>query len=87
MSLAQEEPTWRAEAACHGATAEHFFPPPTTETRDERSAREDVARALCIRCHVREVCLEYALHVQEPYGIWGGLTEVERRRLRRVPVH
>ena len=35
---------------------------------------------------MREACLEYALYVQEPYGIWGGMTEIERRRLVRTPV-
>lgn len=83
MSLAHTEPTWRAQAACQGATASHFYPPSVTETRDERRRREDAARALCGRCPVQEPCLEYALYVQEPYGIWGGLTEVERRRLLR----
>lgn len=87
MSLAQVEPTWRAGAACQGATAEHFFPPSTTETREERTTRESAARELCNGCAVRDACLEYALYVQEPYGIWGGLTEAERRRLRYAPVH
>lgn len=86
MSLAQIEPTWRADAACQGATAEHFYPPSVTESRDERRDRESAARALCARCPVREACLDYALYVQEPYGIWGGLTEIERRRLLRGAV-
>lgn len=83
MSLAHTEPTWRADAACQGATANHFYPPSVTETRDGRRRREDAARALCGQCPVQASCLEYALYVQEPYGIWGGLTEVERRRLVR----
>lgn len=83
MSLAHTEPTWRADAACQGATAGHFYPPSITETRDERRRREDAARALCGQCPVQVSCLEYALYVHEPYGIWGGLTEVERRRLVR----
>ncbi len=85
MSLAHVEPTWRASAACEGATALHFYPPATTETREARLARENAARALCAGCHVRDACLEYALYVQEPYGIWGGLTEAERRRMLRTP--
>ena len=82
-TLARVEPTWRADAACQGASAGHFYPPGTTETRDQRQDRENAARALCSQCSVREPCLEYALFVQEPYGIWGGLNELERRRLLR----
>jgi len=81
--LAIAEATWRESAVCHGASAAVFYPPSTTETRDERAARESAARALCGQCPVRETCLEYALQVQEPYGIWGGLIELERRRLLR----
>jgi len=83
LSLARAEPTWRAEAACQGSTAAAFYPPNTTETRDQRLRRESAARELCGRCTVREACLEYALYVQEPYGIWGGMNELERRRLLR----
>ncbi len=81
--LARSELTWRASAACQGSTAAAFYPPNTTETRDERLRREASARELCGRCAVRQACLEYALYVQEPYGIWGGLNEMERRRLLR----
>jgi WhiB family redox-sensing transcriptional regulator len=83
VSLAQSEPTWRASAACQGSTAAAFYPPNTTETREQRLRREGAARDLCSSCAVREACLEYALYVQEPYGIWGGLNELERRRLLR----
>ncbi|MHB8339646.1 MAG: WhiB family transcriptional regulator [Mycobacteriales bacterium] len=86
MSLARTEATWRAGAACQGDSATLFFPPNTFETREARIAREQAARALCDVCAVRAPCLEYALFVQEPHGIWGGLTELERRRmLRRRP--
>jgi len=81
--LAVVEPTWRADAACQGSSANAFYPPSTTETREQRREREGEARALCRRCGVRETCLAYALYVQEPYGIWGGLNELERRRLLR----
>ena len=42
-----------------------------------------VAKALCVRCPVREICLEYALEVRETHGIWGGLNEMERRAVLR----
>lgn len=83
MSLARAEATWRAAAACQGESAALFFPPATTESRDARQAREQRARRLCQGCQVRQPCLEYALFVQEPHGIWGGLTELERRRVLR----
>jgi WhiB family redox-sensing transcriptional regulator len=82
-ALAHAEPSWRASAACQGATAAAFYPPGTTESREQRQRRESIARDLCNRCTVREACLEYALFVQEPYGIWGGMNELERRRRQR----
>ena len=75
------QPTWRHQAACTGEAAEAFFPPGPVEAREDRLAREAVAKAICARCPVRRLCLEYALAVREPYGIWGGLNEYERRRL------
>jgi WhiB family redox-sensing transcriptional regulator len=83
MSLARTEATWRAAAACQGESAVLFFAPTTLEPRETKASREAAARALCHACAVREPCLEYALLVQEPHGIWGGLTELERRRLHR----
>ncbi|MDP9407499.1 MAG: WhiB family transcriptional regulator [Actinomycetota bacterium] len=85
LSLAARlvEPTWRASAACHGVDAEHFFPPSHFERKPEKDLREGAARALCARCPVRQECLDYALLVEEPHGIWGGMNELERRRLLR----
>jgi len=77
------EPTWRADARCRHESAVHFFSPGHLERREEKHSRESAARALCGACPVRRQCLEYALVVQEPHGIWGGLTELERRRLLR----
>ena len=76
-------PVWRGDAACRSTDAQHFFAP-LAEPRDARSRRERAARALCRACPVQKACLDYALRVQEPYGIWGGLTELERRRLLRA---
>jgi len=77
------EPTWRADAGCRKDSAVHFFAPGHFERRDEKQRREGAARALCAGCRVRVECLEYALVVQEPHGIWGGMNELERRRLLR----
>ncbi len=81
-------PAWSASAACRSTDAVHFFAP-LGEPREQRARREHAARALCRRCPVEDDCLQYALRVQEPYGIWGGRTELERRRLlrqRHLPV-
>lgn len=77
------EPTWRTQASCRTKSAVHFFAPPHFERKPEKDAREGAARALCRSCPVQRQCLEYALAVQEPHGIWGGLNELERRRLLR----
>jgi len=77
------EDTWRVDAQCRQKNAVHFFAPAHFERKQEKDARESAARALCGTCRVQTACLEYALRVQEPHGIWGGLNELERRRLLR----
>ena len=76
-----EERTWQHRAACRGPESSLFFPPTYAERRDERDARESRAKAICAICPVRAECLEYAVRVGEQHGIWGGLTEAERRVL------
>jgi WhiB family redox-sensing transcriptional regulator len=77
------ETSWRTAAACRSESAAHFFAPPHFERKPEKDAREGAARALCRSCPVQRQCLEHSLAVQEPHGIWGGLNELERRRLLR----
>jgi WhiB family redox-sensing transcriptional regulator len=60
-----------------------FFAPNRPETREEKTMRERQAKAICARCPVRIECLEYAVRIREPHGIWGGLNELERRILLR----
>jgi WhiB family redox-sensing transcriptional regulator len=74
---------WQDDAACRGADATLFFAPNYFEKREEKDAREAQAKVICDRCPVREPCLEYALRARDPHGIWGGLNELERRRLLR----
>ena len=81
MALGIVHDTWHLKAACRGPESELFFPPSFPERREEREAREDKAKAICGDCGVRPECLDFALRVREPHGIWGGLTEAERRRL------
>jgi WhiB family redox-sensing transcriptional regulator len=77
------EPTWRGAAECRRTNAVHFFAPSHFERKEEKDLREGQARALCRACPVLRDCLDYSLAVQEPYGIWGGLNELERRRTLR----
>lgn len=78
----QEQYNWQTEAACRGADANLFFGP-QNEPRDVKEAREQKAKAVCHTCPVREVCLEFAIATREPYGVWGGMNEIERRRAAR----
>lgn len=74
---------WQFAAACRGEDSSLFFAPNYFERRDEKDGREAKAKAICARCPVRDVCLEYALRIRETHGIWGGLNEFERRQLLR----
>ena len=65
---------WRELAACRGADLDLFFP--------ERGESAEPARRVCAACPVRQPCLDYAISNRIIYGIWGGLTERERRALR-----
>lgn len=68
---------WMNQAACLGANPELFFP-----DRGENLDAEE-ARQICRGCSFREDCLEYALANHERFGVWGGMSERDRRRLRR----
>ena len=59
-----------------------FFPI-YLENKEGRKRREQAAKFLCAQCDVRDECLEFALEIRERYGIWGGKTETERRRILR----
>ncbi len=72
---------WQVRAACRGPQAAVFFPPSSFERKDEKEAREARAKEICATCPVRKPCLEYAIRIKEPHGIWGGLNEVERKQL------
>lgn len=80
MTLQLEE-LWQTKAACRGPHAAVFFPPTHVERKDEKDDREVRAKAICATCSVRKPCLEYALRIREPHGIWGGLNELERKQM------
>ena len=81
MGLGIVHETWQTKAACKGREADLFYPPSVPERRDEREDRERRAKAICVTCGVRRACLDHALRIREQHGIWGGLTEAERRSL------
>lgn len=69
------EEQWQERALCAETDPEAFFPEKGGSTRE--------AKRICMGCEVRDECLEYALAHDERFGIWGGLSERERRRLKR----
>lgn len=70
---------WRSEAACRDVDPELFFP--TSSSGPDYERQVGAAKDVCERCSVRLPCLQYAIVQGERDGIWGGLTESERRRL------
>ena len=76
----EDEPllSWQDKALCAQTDPEAFFPEKGGSTRE--------AKRICVSCEVKQECLEYALMQDERFGIWGGLSERERRRLKRKAV-
>ena len=70
-----DDDQWQERALCAQTDPEAFFPEKGGSTRE--------AKRICLGCEVRDACLEYALAHDERFGIWGGLSERERRRLKR----
>lgn len=73
--LTPDDPLWQENALCAQTDPEAFFPEKGGSTRE--------AKRICLGCEVKDACLEYALAKDERFGIWGGLSERERRRLKR----
>jgi WhiB family redox-sensing transcriptional regulator len=72
---------WRAVAACRDTDPDLFFPVGTTGVALEQIA---AAKAVCRSCDAQSACLEFALATNQESGIWGGTSEEERRKLRKV---
>jgi WhiB family transcriptional regulator, redox-sensing transcriptional regulator len=73
---AEEQLPWQEEALCGYVDPDVFFP--------EKGGSSREAKRICAQCAVRDECLDYALENDEKFGIWGGLSERERRRLKRL---
>ncbi len=78
MSIASDllgaQPDWYERALCAQTDPEAFFP--------EKGGSSREAKRICVGCEVRAECLRYAIDNEERFGIWGGMSERERRRLR-----
>jgi WhiB family redox-sensing transcriptional regulator len=74
---------WSEVAACRGSEAALFYPTDSSERKEDRAEREQMAKRICSGCEVRDECLHAAIARHETYGIWGGLNEFERRSLLR----
>lgn len=70
---------WQDRAECKGTDISWFFSNSKANNENKLPGRH-----ICADCSVKIECLEYALKNQEPYGIWGGLTTKERRKLVRI---
>jgi WhiB family redox-sensing transcriptional regulator len=83
--LIQSTPDWHDEAICKGAT-KVFYP---DANADKRESVRNINRAkkICAGCPVRVECLEYAIENGEDKGVWGGTSERERRRMRKIALH
>ncbi|TDC48851.1 WhiB family transcriptional regulator [Micromonospora sp. KC207] len=68
-------PEWQEQALCSQTDPEAFFPEKGGSTRE--------AKRICSRCEVKTECLEWALEIDERFGVLGGLSERERRRVKR----
>ena len=80
LALAAADDVWRDHALCRDTDPELFFPVGTT---GQALVSQDHAKRVCLECTVQRECLDYALDTNQDSGIWGGLTEEERRSIRR----
>ena len=74
---------WQMRGACRGMDSTFFFHPEGERGR-ARVGREARAKQVCQGCPVLEQCRRHALAVEEPYGVWGGLSEAERDEIVRA---
>lgn len=77
----QSATDWRTHAACRNTDPALFFPIGTTGPAVEQIQS---AKAVCDECPAREPCLDFAMRTRQDSGVWGGMTEDERHRLRRL---
>ena len=69
-------PEWMSDALCAQVDNELFFP--------EKGASSREARTVCMKCPVRKECLEFSVNTGQRFGVWGGKSERERRKMKRI---
>ena len=74
--------SWQAEAKCNGLDPDYFYPEGLGHHENNKNALELEAAQFCKGCPVKQACLEYAVATNQ-FGVWGGTSEKQRRRLRR----
>lgn len=79
-TLTQTSKDWREQAACIDQNPELFFPTGITGSALQQLEQ---AKKVCSDCAVREDCLRWAMELGQDYGVWGGVSEEERRSLKR----
>lgn len=78
---------WRQLAACRGMDPALFYPENTSgPDKKTRNLYPPEAKAACNRCPVRKACLDYAVNNGERFGLWGGKTPTERKKLRGTTI-
>lgn len=78
---------WRQLAACRKMDPALFYPDNISgPDKKTRNLYPPEAKAACNRCPVRKACLDFAVNNGEKYGLWGGKTPTERKRMTRVPI-
>ena len=80
LALGNADYSWRRHAVCRDTDPELFFPIGTTGQALLQIAK---AKSVCCQCPVQTECLEFAMETNQDTGIWGGLSEEERRQIRR----
>jgi WhiB family redox-sensing transcriptional regulator len=73
--------TWMADAACRQDELAELFFHPDRERGGAKISRDSKAKAICNKCDVLDKCMDYVLKHKEPYGVWAGLSEDDRRHM------
>jgi WhiB family redox-sensing transcriptional regulator len=80
MTALDNRAEWWSRAACSTADPELFFP---ISSSGPAIRQVSLAKTICARCGIQQACLDYALDAGPIHGVWGGMTEHERRLLRQ----
>lgn len=80
LALANADYGWRTRSICRDTDPDLFFPVGTT---GQALVQIERAKEVCAECPVHDDCLQYALDTNQDSGIWGGMSEEERRNIRR----